>query len=55
MRVSADQRPGSLLRLDWLLVRHLHVAEPATIAAVDPYGSVISDHDAVAATVRHLA
>jgi endonuclease/exonuclease/phosphatase family metal-dependent hydrolase len=53
MRLSADQRTGSLLRLDWLLVRDLEVIERSTIPAVDPAGTVISDHDGVAATLRH--
>lgn len=54
MRLSADQRPGSLLRLDWLLVRDLEVVDRSTIPAVGPDGVVLSDHDAVAATLRHL-
>ncbi len=53
MRLGVDQRPGSLLRLDWLLVRGLEVVDRATIPAVDGSGGVISDHDAVAATLRH--
>jgi endonuclease/exonuclease/phosphatase family metal-dependent hydrolase len=53
MRTSADQRPGSLLRLDWLLVRDLEVIERSTIPAVDRDRTVISDHDGVAATLRH--
>ena len=53
MRLAADQRAGSLLRLDWLLVRGLEVVDRRTIPAVDPHGGIISDHDAVAATLRH--
>ena len=52
MRQSARQRDGSLLRLDWLLVRGVEVTARSTIAALDPAGSVISDHDAVMATLR---
>jgi len=55
MRLRAEQRPGSLLRLDWLLVRDLQVTAHATVPAVDPQGLVISDHDAVSATLHHLA
>lgn len=51
-RVQADQRPGRLLRLDWLLVRGLEVMDRATIPAVGPQGLIISDHDAVTATLR---
>jgi endonuclease/exonuclease/phosphatase family metal-dependent hydrolase len=53
MRLAADQRAGSLLRLDWLLVRGLEVTARWTIPAVDPEGAVISDHDAVAAAFHH--
>jgi endonuclease/exonuclease/phosphatase family metal-dependent hydrolase len=54
MRLSADQRPGSLLRLDWLLVRGLEVVDRSTVPAIDLEGQVISDHDAVTATLRHV-
>jgi endonuclease/exonuclease/phosphatase family metal-dependent hydrolase len=53
MRLAADQRAGSLLRLDWLLVRDLDVTDRSTIPAIGPEQVVISDHDAVAATLRH--
>lgn len=53
MRITADQRPGSLLRLDWLLVRDLEVVDRSTVPAVEPDGSIVSDHDAVVATLRH--
>lgn len=53
MRLAAEQRPGSLLRLDWLLVRGLEVVGRSTIPAVDHDQAVISDHDAVAVTLRH--
>ena len=53
MRLAADQRPGTLLRLDWLLVRDLEVLDRSTIAAVGPGREVISDHDGVTATLRH--
>lgn len=53
MRRAADQRPGSLLRLDWLLVRGLEVVGRGTIPAVDHDQVVISDHDAVVVTLRH--
>jgi endonuclease/exonuclease/phosphatase family metal-dependent hydrolase len=52
-RLSAEQRPGSLLRLDWLLLRGLEVIERATVPALDPEGAVISDHDAVMTVLRH--
>jgi endonuclease/exonuclease/phosphatase family metal-dependent hydrolase len=53
MRLAPDQRAGSLLHLDWLLVRGLEVVDRRTIPAVGPDGGIISDHDAVAATLRH--
>ena len=53
MRLAAEQRAGSLLRLDWLLVRDLDVADRSTIPAIGPEQVVISDHDAVTATLRH--
>lgn len=52
-RLAADQRPGSLLRLDWLLVRDLEVTGCSTIPAIGPHQMVISDHDGVSATLRH--
>lgn len=53
MRLGADQRPGSLLRLDWILVRGLDVVARSTVPALDRDGAVISDHDGVAVTLRH--
>jgi endonuclease/exonuclease/phosphatase family metal-dependent hydrolase len=53
MRLGADQRAGSLLRLDWLLVRDLEVVDRSTIPAVGSEEEVISDHDGVTATLRH--
>lgn len=38
--------------LDWFLVRELDVSDPVTIPAVDAAGQPISDHDALAVTVR---
>jgi endonuclease/exonuclease/phosphatase family metal-dependent hydrolase len=55
MRIAVDQRAGSLLRLDWLLVRDLEVVGRSTIAAVSPAQEIISDHDAVSVTLRHPA
>ena len=52
-RLAPDQRPGSLLRLDWLLVRDLEVVGCSTIPAIDPQNEVISDHDGVSVTLRH--
>jgi endonuclease/exonuclease/phosphatase family metal-dependent hydrolase len=41
------------LKLDWLLVRGLSASAPAVIDAVDPAsGAALSDHEAVAASVR---
>lgn len=51
IRVAGAIQPVSLLRLDWLLVRGVTASEPATIAAVDNNGQILSDHDAVAVTV----
>jgi endonuclease/exonuclease/phosphatase family metal-dependent hydrolase len=53
MRLAAEQHPGSLLRLDWLLVRGLEVVGRSTIPAIGPDQAVISDHDAVTVTLRH--
>ena len=53
MRLTVDQAAGALLRLDWLLVRDLDVVTRSTVAAIGPDGAILSDHDGVAATVRH--
>jgi endonuclease/exonuclease/phosphatase family metal-dependent hydrolase len=41
------------LRLDWFFTRQLDACDPEVIAAVDPEtGQVLSDHEALAVTVR---
>lgn len=39
-------------RIDWFFTRGLAASDPVTIPAVDRQGAVISDHDALAVTVR---
>jgi endonuclease/exonuclease/phosphatase family metal-dependent hydrolase len=39
-------------RIDWLFARHLACSDVETIAAVDEAGAAISDHDALAVTIR---
>ncbi|BDA85255.1 endonuclease [Aureimonas sp. SA4125] len=47
-RPDGDPKPPHK-RLDWLFVRGLAAAHPATVAAVDAEGKAISDHDLVVA------
>jgi len=42
--------PTMLGHIDWLLVRGLRASEPAIIPAVDEQGTMISDHEMIAAT-----
>ncbi|HET7715485.1 MAG TPA: endonuclease/exonuclease/phosphatase family protein [Bauldia sp.] len=42
-------------RIDWFFARGLACSEPAVIPAVDENGVAISDHEALAVTVRPLA
>lgn len=52
-RTRADGYPKEpLVRLDWMLVRGLHATDPATVPALGPDGVAVSDHDALAVTVR---
>ncbi|MBV8393539.1 MAG: endonuclease/exonuclease/phosphatase family protein [Alphaproteobacteria bacterium] len=44
--------PPPFGRIDWLFSRGLEAAEPAVIAAVDANGVAISDHEALAVTIR---
>jgi len=50
LRDGEPERP--LGRIDWFFARGLAVSEPVTIPAVDAAGHAISDHDALAVTVR---
>lgn len=52
VRLAGGPKPGLLPRLDWLLVRGLEATDPATIPALGPDGTVLTDHDAIAVTVR---
>ncbi len=52
LRNGETARP--LGRIDWFFARGLAVSEPVTIPAVDLRGRSISDHDALAVTVRLL-
>lgn len=45
---SAD---GPLLRIDWLFVRGFTAADPWIEPAVGPDGTIVSDHDAIGATI----
>lgn len=50
-RPGGSDRPT--LALDWFFARGLQVSDPAVIEAVDPAsGEVLSDHEAIAVTVR---
>jgi endonuclease/exonuclease/phosphatase family metal-dependent hydrolase len=44
--------PPPFGKIDWLFARGLHCCEPAVIAAVDADGVAISDHEALAVTIR---
>ncbi|HUF32385.1 MAG TPA: endonuclease/exonuclease/phosphatase family protein [Acidimicrobiales bacterium] len=48
---SGSPKPP-LMHLDWILVRGVEVEAPAIVPAVGPAGTVLSDHDAVAVTIR---
>lgn len=53
---GADGRPDHVpIKLDWLLVRGLEARRPTVIAAVGADGCRLSDHDAVAVSVRTTA
>lgn len=53
MRTLPDGRPTEpFAKIDWFFSRGLACAEPAVIAAVDGAGAAISDHEAIAVTVR---
>lgn len=40
-----------VLKLDWFFARGLAASDPEVIAAVDPAGAALSDHEAIAVTV----
>ncbi len=46
---QAAKPPG---RIDWFFTRGLAASDPVTIPALDPQGVAISDHDALAVTIR---
>ncbi len=46
---SRGRFPG---KIDWLMTRGLVASEPAVIPAVGPDGAILSDHDALAVTIR---
>lgn len=52
LRDGEPARP--LGRIDWFFTRKLAVLDPVTIPAMDVDGRAISDHDALAVTVRPL-
>jgi endonuclease/exonuclease/phosphatase family metal-dependent hydrolase len=41
-------------KIDWIFTRGLTASDPAVIPAVGPDGAILSDHDAVAVTIRLL-
>jgi endonuclease/exonuclease/phosphatase family metal-dependent hydrolase len=52
-RTRPDGTPVEPLgRIDWFFARGLDCSDPAVIPAVDPEGAAISDHEALAVTIR---
>jgi hypothetical protein len=52
-RRRGDGHARGTLALDWFFARGLDVSAPEVIAAVDPgSGSALSDHEAIAVTIR---
>jgi endonuclease/exonuclease/phosphatase family metal-dependent hydrolase len=52
-RTHGDGSVRGALALDWFFARGLEVSEAAVIDAVDPEtGSALSDHEAIAVTIR---
>lgn len=51
-RPRRDNANWPLGRIDWFFARGLDCADPVTIPAVDGQGAPISDHDALAVTIR---
>lgn len=53
-RLRNGEATRPLGRIDWFFARGLALSDPVTIPAVDARGAAISDHDALAVTVRPL-
>lgn len=51
-RPRPDEPDWPLGRIDWFFARGLDCSDPGTIPAVDQTGAAISDHDALAVTIR---
>ena len=51
-RPGPEEPPGPIGRIDWFFTRGLAASDPVTIPALDRTGTAISDHDALAVTVR---
>ena len=52
-RTRPDGTPAEPLgRIDWFFARGLVCSDPAVVPAVDEKGVAISDHEALAVTVR---
>ncbi len=52
-RTRPDGTPAEPLgRIDWIFARGLACSDPAVIPAIDPQGVAISDHEALAVTIR---
>lgn len=47
--IAKGRVPG---KIDWMFTRGLAASEPKVIPAVGPDGTILSDHDAIAVTVR---
>ena len=48
---SAAADPSPLAHIDWFLVRGLRASAPAIVPAVDPSGTMISDHEMIVVTL----
>ena len=40
-------------KIDWLFARGLACSDPAVIAAVDPAGVAVSDHEVLSVSIAH--
>ena len=48
---TAEAGPPPLAHIDWFLVRGLRASAPAIVPAVDPGGTMISDHEMIVVTL----
>jgi len=47
----AEAAPPPLAHIDWFLIRGLRASAPAIVPAVDPQGTIISDHEMIVVTL----